>query len=199
MKKALIGGMAAALMILVPAGGAQAEHHLFHRKASPALPEGLPKKWDKKIPIPPGAVVASVKPPSGIVQTVDFTAPGDLDTLINFYNTELPKAGFDLGPHVKAPARKAYNLNFSKASVQDMVSIFPDTKDPSRFNVRVVYEVPSRRRHLLRLLKRWHVWPRFWRSEKPPTEAAQASQAGAAAAAPAPSGGGPAEAAPPKK
>ncbi len=164
LKLYLIAALAAG-MLLAPAGSSRAGL-LSHKK----LPEGLPKHWDKKIPIPPGSTVSTVKPPVGIVQAVEFDSPGDFDTLINFYNTELPKAGFDLGPHVKVPARRAYNLNFSKASVQDTVSIYPDSEDPTKFNVKVVYEIPSRRRHLVKLLlERWHLWPKFWRSETPPT------------------------------
>jgi hypothetical protein len=157
------------VLVLLPLGSVQAG--LFKSNKKTVLPPGLPKKWDRKIPIPPGAVVSSVKPPSGIVQVVEFKAPGDFDSLVNFYKTELPKAGFQLGPQVKAPARKAYNLNFSKASVQNTVAISPDTEDPAKYRVRVVYEVPSTRRHLVKLLlDRWRVWPRFWRSEKPPTQ-----------------------------
>lgn len=186
MRKAGIIGTLAVALLLIAVGGAQAKRHLFRRsKPAATLPAGLPKKWDKKIPLPPGAAVSAVIPPAGIVQAVEFTTPGDFDGLIDFYNTELPKAGFGLGPHVKVPARKAYNLNFSKASVQDSVSLYPDAKDPSRFAMRIVYEVPNRHRHLVRLLlKRWHVWPRFWRSEKPPTEAAQAESTPVPAEAP---------------
>ncbi len=168
-----------AALILIPAPASHAG--LFGSKKS--LPAGLPKKWDKTIPIPPGAVVASAKSPAeaqpsskakqpaGIVHTVNFTVPGDFDGLIKFYNTELPKAGFQLGPHVTVSARKAYDLNFSKASVQNTLTITPDAKDPSKFNVRVIYELPNRRRHLLKLLvDRWKMWPKFWRSEKPPVQ-----------------------------
>ncbi len=91
----------------------------------------------------------------------------------------MTKAGFHLGPHVEVPTRKAYNLNFSKASVQDSVSIFPDQKDTSKFTVRVLYEVPNTRRHLLKLLlDRWRVWPRFWRSKEPPAGAEPAPDPG---------------------
>ena len=174
-----IGALAAAL-VLIPAA---ASHAGLLGSKKPKLPAGLPKKWDKKIPIPPGAVVAVVNPPSGIVQTVEFSAPGEFDGLVNFYNSELTKAGFQLGPHVEVPTRKAYNLNFSKASVQDSVSIFPDAKDPSKFTVRVLYEVPNRRRHLLKLLvDRWKLWPKFWRSEKPPVQPTPAADPAASGA-----------------
>ena len=180
MKKLNLVLALAGTLMLFAIGGARAD--LMHRH--PPLPKGLPKKWDKKIPIPPGAVVAVVNPPSGIVQTVEFSAPGEFDGLINFYNSELTKAGFQLGPHVEVPTRKAYNLNFSKASVQDSVSIFPDQKEPSKFTVRVLYEVPNRRRHLLKLLiDRWRLWPRFWRSKEPPSEAGAGTAPGAAAPA----------------
>jgi hypothetical protein len=176
MKKLYLIGALAVGLLLSGSGGSYAG--ILSGKP---LPAGLPKKWDKKIPIPPGAVVTLVKPPSGIIQTVDFRVPGEFDGLINFYNSELTKAGFDLGPHVEVASRKAYNLNFSKASVQNTVSIYPDRTDPSKFTVRILYEVPNRRRHLLKLLfERWHVWPRFWRGDKPPAAAAPAANPAAA-------------------
>ena len=162
----------AAALVLIPAAASQAS--VFKKST---LPAGLTRKWDKTIPIPPGAVVASAtapateKSPLGIVHTVNFIVPGDFDGLIKFYNTELPKAGFRLGPQVKVPARKAYDLNFSKASVQNTLTIAPDAKDPAKFDLRVIYELPNRHRHLLKLLvDRWKMWPKFWRSEKPPVE-----------------------------
>jgi hypothetical protein len=163
-----------AALLLIPAAASHAD--LFGSK-KPKLPAGMPRKWDKTIPIPPGAVVANVKAPSpeksplGIVHTVNFIVPGDFDGLIEFYSTELPKAGFELGPQVKVPARKAYDLNFSKASVQNTLTIAPDAKDPAKFDLRIIYELPNRHRHLLKLLAdRWKMWPKFWRSEKPPVQ-----------------------------
>src|SRR5580700_773744 len=69
-------------------------HHLlakFHRSKGPA---GLPRKWDKRIPLPDGATVKVVKPPTGAAQAVEFSAPGDLDQTVAFYKEALPKAGF---------------------------------------------------------------------------------------------------------
>jgi hypothetical protein len=181
MKK--VGMMVALAFVFVAALVVPGQASLLHRKHKPKLPDGLPRKWDKKIPIPPGAEVDYVKPPAGILQTVQFVAPGDYQGLIDFYRTELPKRGFQLGPQVKVPARKAYNLNFSKPSVQDTLSIYPNAHDPTKFTLRVVYERPSTRRHLLKLLlMRWRLWPKFWRTEKPPTPPAKAEAAAQPAA-----------------
>lgn len=109
--------------------------HLGHHKGL----AGLPSKWDKRIPLPEGAVVKDVKPPSGAAQAVEFSAPGDFDQTVAFYKEALPKAGFEFGPEVKVPARKVYSLNFTRAGVQDTLAIFPDKADPSKLAMRIIY------------------------------------------------------------
>ena len=133
-----------------------------HRKP---LPSGMPSKWDRKIPLPDGAQVTSVKPPVGAAQAVELSAPGDYDKMIAFYHDNLPKAGFQLGPELKVPSRKAYNLNFARAGVQDTLSIYPDKTDPSRVGMRIVY-TPEKgwvRRHLAKWEDRARILPKWWR------------------------------------
>lgn len=141
-----------------------ARHILAHfgRHKGPA---GLPSKWDKRIPLPDGATVKEVKPPAGAAQAVEFSAPGDFDQTIAYYRATLPKAGFELGPEVKVPARKVYNLNFSRAGVQDTLAIFPDRSDPSRLGMRIIY-TPEKgwvRTKLAKWEDRARVLPKWWR------------------------------------
>jgi hypothetical protein len=133
--------LAAATAALIWVGApARAEAPQPEAKASPAaLPQGTPKEWDTRIPLPPGAEVAKVLPPGGVVHSVEFTVAGSYDKLVKFYEEQLPKHGFSLGPKVKNAARKVYNLNFSSGGNLDSVSIYP-TSDPSRFTVKISYE-----------------------------------------------------------
>jgi hypothetical protein len=135
--------------------------HLGHKKG----PAGLPRKWDKRIPLPEGAAVKEVKPPAGAAQTVEFSVPGDFDKTVAFYQQALPKAGFDLGPEVKVPARKVYSLNFTRAGVQDTLAIFPDKTDPSKLAMRLIY-TPEKgwvRTKLAKWEDRARILPKWWR------------------------------------
>lgn len=113
-----------------PAGASQAD----------SLPAGMPKEWDQRLPIPPGAQVTKVYPPAGVIRSVEFTVPGTFDELVKFYEEQVPKHGFALGPKVKNAARKVYNLNFTSKGVLDSVSIYP-TQDPGKFTVKLSYEL----------------------------------------------------------
>jgi hypothetical protein len=139
-------------------------YRLLHRQKHEALP-GLPSKWDKRIPLPDGTMVKGVKPPVEAAQTVEFSVPGDYDHNVAFYQEELPKAGFELGPSVKVPARKVYSLNFTRAGVQDTLSIFPDKTEPSKLAMRIVY-TPEKgwiRRKLAKWEDRARILPKWWR------------------------------------
>jgi hypothetical protein len=107
---------------------------------SPAMPE----KWDPKIPLPPGAVLVSSATPSngGVVHGADFMAAGDYQTLVDFYEAELPKAGFSMGPKIAIAARKVYNRNFSNGDSLDSVVISPSTQDPSKFSIHFAWTPP---------------------------------------------------------
>ena len=104
--------------------------------SSPALPQG----WDPKIPLPPGvALVDSSVPKTGVVYSADFKVKGDYKELVNFYETELPKAGFMMSSKVAFPARKVYNRNFSRGAMLNSVVVSPNPADPSKFNVHVAW------------------------------------------------------------
>src|ERR1700736_3670714 len=139
-------------------------HHLWLRQQRMS-PAGLPSKWDKRIPLPEGTAVKGEKPPVQAAQTVEFSVPGDYDHTVAFYQDELPKAGFTLGPSVKVPAPKVYNVNFTRAGVQDTISIFPDKAEPSKLAMRIVY-TPEKgwiRRKLAKWEDRARILPKWWR------------------------------------
>ena len=105
-----------------------------------ASPGTLPPRWDKRIPLPPGAVMlSSTTPKEGVVYSADFAAPGSYDELVKFYETQLAKAGFKMGPKVAIPARRVYNRTFTWTDILDSVVITPSTADPSKMNVHVTY------------------------------------------------------------
>ena len=140
-------------------------HHLLASLSRHKGPAGLPSKWDKKIPLPEGAIVKAVKPPAGAAQAVEFSTPGDFDHTIAFYKEALPKAGFQLGPEVKVPARKVYSLNFTRAGVQDTLAILPDKSDPSKLAMRIIY-TPEKgwiRTKLAKWEDRARILPKWWR------------------------------------
>jgi hypothetical protein len=104
---------------------------------------GLPPKWDKRIPLPKGAVLlSSTTPKAGIVYSADFSVVGKYEDLVNFYETGLAKAGFKLGPKAAIPARKVYNRTFTWTDILDSVVISPDPKDPSKFIIAIAYTPP---------------------------------------------------------
>jgi hypothetical protein len=105
-----------------------------------ASPGTLPARWDKRIPLPPGAVLlSSTTPKEGVVYSADFAAPGSYDELVKFYEAQLAKAGFKMGPRVAIPARKVYNRTFTWTDILDSVVITPSTADPSKMNVHITY------------------------------------------------------------
>ena len=107
---------------------------------APAASPAMPQNWDSKIPLPPGAVlVGSTVPKVGVVYSADWSVKGDYKELVDFYEKELPKAGFAMGPKVAIPARKVYNRNFTEVGNLDSVVISPDPKDPSKFIVHIAW------------------------------------------------------------
>ena len=101
---------------------------------------GMPPEWDSKIPLPKGAtLISSTVPKTGVVHSADFSAPGSYDELVSFYEKELPKAGFTMGPKVAAPARKVYNRTFNASQIMDSVLISPSSSDPSKLTIHIAY------------------------------------------------------------
>lgn len=111
-------------------------------EASPAAAtsEARPESWDAKIPLPPGAVlIDSTAPKAGVVHSANFAVTQGYDDLVKFYQSELPKAGFAVGPKLAAPARKVYDLSFLKGDMLDNLTISPSAKDPSKMNLHIAW------------------------------------------------------------
>ncbi len=64
---------------------------------------------------------------------------GNYADLVSFYEKELPKAGFGMGPKVAIASRKVYNRAFNKGEMSDSVVITPSDKDPSKFSIRIAW------------------------------------------------------------
>ncbi len=138
MKLAKMVAIAISMFVLMLA--AQVPADAQSAPASPAMPQG----WDPKIPLPPGAVMTtSSVPKTGVVYSADFKVKGDYKELVNFYETELPKAGFMMSSKVAIPARKVYNRNFAKGGRLDSVVLSPMPDDPSSFDVHVAWSPQS--------------------------------------------------------
>ena len=76
---ALLGPSAGATESSPAAMASPSGHHLLSHFVHSKRPAGLPRKWDKRIPLPEGVTVKEVKPPTGAAQAVEFSAPGDFD------------------------------------------------------------------------------------------------------------------------
>ncbi len=182
---ALLGPSAGATESSPAAMASPSGHHLFSHFVHSKRPAGLPRKWDKRIPLPEGVTVKEVKPPTGAAQAVEFSAPGDFDKTVAFYKEALPKAGFQLGPEVKVPARKVYSLNFTRAGVQDTLANFPDKTDPSKVGMRIIY-TPEKgwiRTKLAKWEDRAKVLPKWWRHHEEEKRAEKAEKVSSSAPA----------------
>jgi hypothetical protein len=100
----------------------------------------LPQGWDPNIPLPPDAVLLnSTVPKAGVVYSADFAVKGDFKDLMEFYETKLPAAGFQMSSKVALPARKVYNRNFARGGRLDSVVLTPGAGDPSAFNLHFAW------------------------------------------------------------
>jgi|GEM_PF-2762281 len=135
-----------AVCAIVAAAPAWAETRGDASQPQSAAGAALPPQWDPRIPLPKGAtLISSTKPRVGVVFSADFSAPGDFKELMNFYETELPKAGFAMGPKVATPARRVYNRTFTAQDILDSVVISPSSTDPSRLIIHIAYTPPVKR------------------------------------------------------
>ena len=102
--------------------------------------DSMPAKWDSRIPLPKGAtLVSSTQPTKGVVYSADFRVAGDFKELVTFYETQIPKSGFEMGPKASVPARKVCNLSFNTATSLDSVLITPDSANPGSFILHISY------------------------------------------------------------
>ena len=116
--------------------------HFAHAQGAPAASSSptLPQGWDTSIPLPPNAVLLnSTVPKVGVVYAADFAAKGTYKELVDFYERELPKAGFAMGPKVAIAARRVYNRNFNRGGNLDSVVITPSTTDPTKVNIHFAW------------------------------------------------------------
>ena len=117
-------------------------HHFVYAQSTPAASSSpaLPQGWDSSIPLPPDVVLLnSTVPKTGVVYAADFAAKGTYKELVDFYEKELPKANFAMGPKVAIAARKVYNRNFSRGGNLNSVVISPSTTDPSKVNIHFAW------------------------------------------------------------
>jgi hypothetical protein len=132
-----------ATLLVIPLFGTGASAFAQSSPAATTAPS-MPESWDSKIPLPPGAVLMnSSAPKDGVVHSADFSAPGNYKDLVDFYETELPKAGYAMGPKIAVAARKVYNRTFSKRDALDSVMVSPDAKDPSKFTVHIAWSADA--------------------------------------------------------
>jgi hypothetical protein len=102
--------------------------------------DSMPAKWDSRIPLPKGAVlISSTQPTKGVVYSADFRVAGDYKELVDFYQTAIPKSGFEMGPKAAVPARKVCNFSFNTATSLDSVLITPDAAHPGSFILHISY------------------------------------------------------------
>jgi hypothetical protein len=88
-------------------------------------PAKMPAKWDARIPVPPKATMLSETPPhaGSDVYSAEFLAPRSYDDTVAFYEAELPKAGFKMGPKTANSQRKLYRRTFTDGTVRDKLNI----------------------------------------------------------------------------
>jgi hypothetical protein len=121
-----------------PASAQNQQNAVLHADTSTSA--AMPQQWDSRIPIPKGAILtSSTNPSQGIVYSADFLVPGDYKELVDFYEREIPKAGFRLNSKVAVPARKVYNCSFTRLDILDSIVISPSADDPSKYSIRVTY------------------------------------------------------------
>ena len=90
----------------------------------------LPSNWDARIPLPVSAhLISSRTPQTGQVYSAEFLASRSYHELVDFYETELPKAGFKMGPKTAIATRRYYKRTFTDGHLQYEVIISPRPGD----------------------------------------------------------------------
>src|SRR5262245_13840639 len=107
-------------------------------------PTGEPPSWDERIPLPSGAKFkSSSAPKGGRPFSADFVSPLPFSELVNFYDTELPKAGFKLNDRIAIASHKVYRCTFTDKGILDKVDVSPSIDDPSYLIIHIAY-TPAR-------------------------------------------------------
>jgi hypothetical protein len=85
----------------------------------------VPANWDPRIPIPPNStLLSSTAPrPGRNVFTAEFLAPRSYHATVAFYEAELPRAGFTMGPVTASTQRRLYQRTFTDGTVRNKLTI----------------------------------------------------------------------------
>ena len=110
-------------------------------------PSKMPAKWDARIPVPPRSMLLrSAQPdPGHDVYSAEFLAPRSYHETVDFYQTELAKAGFTMGPKTANVSRKLYQQTFTDGTVRDKLTIHTRPGDNrGLMTIHVDYTLPPR-------------------------------------------------------
>jgi hypothetical protein len=108
-------------------------------------PSEMPPKWDPRIPVPQRSTLLSSAPPgpSGSVYSAEFLAPRSYHDTVDFYERELAKAGFAMGPKTASTSRKLYQRTFTDGTVRDRLTIHTRPRDNSGLlTIHIEYTLP---------------------------------------------------------
>ena len=108
-------------------------------------PSKMPAKWDARIPVPPrSTLLSSAQPnPRHDVYSAEFLAPRSYHETVDFYQTELAKAGFTMGPKNASVSRKLYQQTFTDGTVRDRLTIHTRPGDNrGLITIRIEYTLP---------------------------------------------------------
>ena len=85
----------------------------------------VPANWDARIPVPPNSrLLSSTTPrPGGNVFTAEFLAQRSYHATVAFYEAELPRAGFTMGPVTASTQRRLYQRTFTDGTVRNKLTI----------------------------------------------------------------------------
>ena len=110
-------------------------------------PSKMPPNWDARIPVPPKSTLLSSAPPhpGASVYSAEFLGPRSYHDAVDFYETELPKAGFTMGPLTANTSRKLYQRTFTDGTVRDKLTIHTRPGDNSGLiTIHIDYTLPPR-------------------------------------------------------
>ena len=95
--------------------------------------------------MPPGATLLSSTPPhtGSDVYSAEFLAPRSYDDTVAFYEADLPKAGFTMGPKTANSQRKLYQRTFTDGTVKDKLNIHTRPGDNrGLITIHIEYTLP---------------------------------------------------------
>lgn len=109
-------------------------------------PSKMPAKWDARIPIPPNSTLLSSTAPrrGGSVYSAEFLAPRSFDATVAFYERELLRAGFTMGPETASTLHRLYQRTFTDGTVRNRLTIHTRPGDNrGLLTITIRYMLPS--------------------------------------------------------